>query len=192
MILYFSSDLFLSQTDLQLDDTPSPDKELVIVEALAQALKAMGGEYVLPFRFKNDRGKRTSHHLVFVSKGFRGYEVMKEVMAEESSTTEQGVPTFEYNPATQRQPLLFELSRPLDDLGSMLLDEFAGQTLTRREIYEKHSVGKRYIAENYRQVLLDLEAAGMIEAFPPANERPKYRGKPSLHETKVKISFPVL
>ena len=40
-----------------------------IVKA-AQALKEMGGKYVLPFSFKNESGKRTSHNLVFVSKAF--------------------------------------------------------------------------------------------------------------------------
>jgi hypothetical protein len=42
---------------------------------------------------------------------------------------------LKYNPATQAQPLLFELARPLDELENMLLDEFAGQTLTRVEVF---------------------------------------------------------
>ncbi|MEQ9414065.1 MAG: three-Cys-motif partner protein TcmP, partial [Cyclobacteriaceae bacterium] len=47
----------------------SPDvRELIIVEELTQALKDMGGQYVLPFRFRNSKGSRTSHHLFFVSK----------------------------------------------------------------------------------------------------------------------------
>ena len=160
------------------------------VEMLSQSLKNMGGNYVLPFRFKNDKGNRTSHYLIFVSKHFKGYETMKGIMAKESSSFEQSVPSFEYAPATVRQPFLFELSRPLDDLEDMLLTEFAGQTLTRREIYEQHSVDRPFISQNYREVLLKLEEEGRIVTNPPADERKKYRGRPSLHEEKVQIRFP--
>ncbi len=173
----------------KLELVKADERELVIVETLAQSLKAMGGEYVLPFRFKNARGTRTSHHLIFVSKHFKGYETMKQVMAEESSSHEQGVPSFEYNPATERQPLLFELNRRLDELGDMLLNEFAGQSLTMHEIYEKHSVGRPYIERNYKAVLIELEIAGRIKADPPVEKRRPYKGKPSF-ANDVNVSFP--
>src|SRR5262245_25132662 len=64
-----------------LDGLTPSQRELTIVEELCQAIKATGRRFVLPFRFKNDSGTRTSHHLIFVSKGFRGYEIMKDVMA---------------------------------------------------------------------------------------------------------------
>ena len=37
---------------------------------------------------------QVSNYLVFVSKHFKGYEIMKDIMAAESSTTEQGVPSL--------------------------------------------------------------------------------------------------
>ena len=42
---------------------------------------------------------------------------MKKIMAKESSKTEQGVASFEYNPADEQYPTLFELNRPLEELG---------------------------------------------------------------------------
>jgi len=164
------------------------ERELVIVEGISQALKDIGGNYVLPFCFKTDTGTRTSHHLIFVSKNVRGYSIMKEIMAKESSSTEQGVPLFEYNSATQYQPLLFELSRPLDDLENMLLDEFAGQTLTMEEIYNRHNVGKRYISKNYKEALRKLEQQGKIIADRPASKRRKYKGEITFGE-KVTVTF---
>lgn len=155
----------------RLEPMDPEQRELTIVEELAQALKDMGGKYVLPFRFKRDRTMRTSHHLIFVSKNFKGYEIMKDVMAVESSATEQGVPTFEYSPADARQPLLFELSRPLDALGEMLLTAFAGQTLTMEQVYKAHSVGRPFIKRNYKDALLTLEASSDVRAEPPAERR---------------------
>lgn len=169
----------------QLEPLAPQDRELLIVEHLSKALGATSGRFVLPFRFKNAQGSRTSHHLIFVSKHFRGYEIMKEIMAKESSLQEQGVPSFEYNPADKRFPLLFELNRPLDDLEEMLLDQYQAQTHTMVEIYRDHNVGRRYIKRNYKDVLKSLEAKHKIICEPPSSARRK-----NTLADSVKISFP--
>ncbi len=161
------------------------DRELFIVEELAQALKGMGGQYVLPFRFRNERGTRTSHHLIFVSKHPRGYGIMKGIMAKESTTADQGVPSFEYNPADKRMPMLFELSRPLDDLKTILLDEFAGRTLTMQQVFELHNLGRRFIKKNYKSVLSEMEAEGLVKADPAQTARRK-----GTFADSVKVTFP--
>jgi len=155
----------------EINVLPSHQRELTIVEAIGESLQELGGKYVLPFRFRSASGDRTSHHLIFASKHFRGYEIMKSIMAKESSATEQGVPSFEYNPALKTQGLLFELNRPLDELGELLLNRFAGQRLTMKEVYEAHNVGTRFIKQNYKAVLLSLEREGKIKADPPISER---------------------
>ncbi len=126
------------------------EREMTIVNELTLALKELGGEYVLPFCFKNERGVRTSHHLIFVSKHVRGYEIMKEIMAEYSSKKDQGVPSFEYNQADERYRFLFELTRPLDELTRMLLTDFAGRSMRMKEVYEEHHVGRPYVKRNYK------------------------------------------
>jgi len=158
---------------IKLNDISSQDRELAIIEELAESLKKMGGKYVLPFRFRDERGTRTSHHLIFVSKNFRGYEIMKDIMAKESSEIQQGVPSFEYNPASRQYPLLFELSRPLDDLGDMLLSKYAGCKLTMEKIYEEHNVGTPYVSKNYKDILKKLELEEKIVCVPPASKRKK-------------------
>ena len=149
----------------------SGEREAAIVESLAEALKEMGGEYILPFRFKNKKG-RTSHHLVFVSKHFKGYEIMKDVMASESSAAPQGVPSFEYDPASS-EPLLFSRQHTLEDLKKGLLEHFAGRRLTMYQVYEEHSAGRPFIKKNYKQALMELEEDGQISARPPATDRRK-------------------
>jgi three-Cys-motif partner protein len=49
-------------------------REATIVNELALALKDFGHRFVLPFCFKNESGKRTTHHLILVTKSFKGYE----------------------------------------------------------------------------------------------------------------------
>jgi len=150
----------------RLSDLAPEERELVIVEELSKALQSHGERYVLPFRFRTEKGNRTSHHLIFVSKHFKGYEIMKGIMAKESTEATQGVPSFEYNPALRRQPLLFELSRPIAELAEMLLVEFSGQTLTMHDIYFRHNVGRKYVSKNYKDVLLELEQKGQIQTEP--------------------------
>ena len=169
----------------QLVPLTPEQRELTIVEELCKALRELGPEYVLPFRFRDVRGSRTSHHLIFVSKHFRGYEIMKEIMTKESSAADQGVANFEYNPvdaqmATQ-QPLLFELSRPLDDLGDMLLRDFVGQRIEMIDIYKRHNIGRPYIKKHYKDVLKQLEEQQKITAS---------RHRKSTFADHVQVTFP--
>jgi hypothetical protein len=173
----------------QLETLSSNDRESLIVEELAHALRDMGGNFVLPFTFKNECGSRTTHHLFFVTKHFRGYEVMKEIMAQESSERLQGVASFEYSLVAERFPMLFELTRPLDDLEAMLLDSFAGQRLSMRSIYEHHSVGRPYIKSNYKKILAAMESTHKIETTPPAEQRRKRKGEVTFAD-EVIVTFP--
>ena len=155
---------------IKLNSLPPERRELAIVEELCQALRDLGPSYVLPFRFKDIRGTRTSHHLIFVSKAFKGYEIMKDIMAKESSSTVQGVASFEYNVVDSQlrayQPLLFQLSQPIELLGDMLLQEFAGQSLKMIDIYQRHNVDRPYIKSNYKHALIKLEEEKKIESSP--------------------------
>lgn len=165
----------------------SDERELTIINEVAQALKDLGGTYMLPFRFRTEKGSRTSHHLIFVSKHFRGYEIMKDVMAKLSSENNEGVSTFEYNPASIRQPLLYLFRpQPLSELRQALLKSFAGQTLTTLEIYEQHSVDTPFLKKNYKQVLQELEAEGLITV----TTRPDKKRKKGSFADHLIVAFP--
>jgi three-Cys-motif partner protein len=145
-----------------LEGLDSTARELTIVERLSIALNPGGTRFVLPFRFRQAT-ERTSHHLIFVTKNFRGYDIMKKIMAKESSTTDQGVPSLEYSPADASTPLLFSLQRPLDGLANELALKFAGTTMSMIQIYDAHHVDTPFIKRNYKDALLALEAAKRIQ-----------------------------
>ena len=151
------------------------NRELIIIEELCQALKEYGSRYVLPFRFRNNKGEKTSHHLIYVSKNPKGYGIMKDIMAKESTNNNQGVPTFAYNPADflPQQTLLFKLSRPLDDLKDELKIKYAGKKLTMKQIYDDHNVDTPYISKNYKEALLYLYENKEIEAISKKGKPPK-------------------
>lgn len=149
------------------------ERELTIIEEFGIAINEMGFKYVLPFSFKDESGKKTSHYLIFISKNEKGYTIMKNIMAKYSSESNQGVPSFQYCAATMKQQFLFSFNRPLDDLSQMLLDEFKGQSLTMGEIFKRHNIGKPFIDKNYKDVLCKMERKGLIKANHPWSERRK-------------------
>jgi len=164
-------------------------REAYVLENLAIALKDLGAKFVLPFKFRRADGSRTSHSLVFVTKNVKGYEIMKDIMARESSTEDQGVASFAYSPADARTPLLFSLARPLEALADDLAKSFAGRTLTMDQVYQGHHVDTPFIRRNYKEALGDLESAGRVQCDPPADRRRKVGGKPTFGDS-VRIAFP--
>lgn len=160
-------------------------REAAVLEALANEIKALGGKYVLPFTFRNSTGTRTSHKLIFVSKHFKGYEIMKDIMAKESSTEDEGVPSFAYSPADASMPLLFSLAQPLSKLKSDLLHKFAGRTLSLSSIYEEHSVDTPYIQKNYRTIIGSLEKDGGVSVYSTKGQR-----RAGTYPDHVMITFP--
>ncbi len=164
-------------------------REALILEHMLMALQDMGGRYVLPFRFK--RGIRTSHFLIFVSKAFKGFEVMKDIMAKESSTHDDGVASFAYAPAEQDTPILMGFLQPTRILKQSLLERFAGRTIRAAAVYKEYEDIEltRFLKKDYKRVLNELEAEGQIEADPPAFARPKRGGNPTFSDDTI-VTFP--
>ncbi len=160
------------------------ERELTIIDEMKNALIEMGGKHVMPFRFRNAAGNRTTHHLFFVSKAFRGFSIMRDVMYKHSHKA-GSLARFEYNPVDAAYPDLFELVRPLGDLEDLLLADCAGKTYRIEELFETHSVGKGFVLKNYKEVLCRLEQEGKVVMDPPCP--PRRRNSLAEH---VKITFP--
>jgi len=171
----------LDSVRLKCDKAADPaERETIIIQDLCNALKENGSRFILSFRFKNDDGTRTSHHLIFLSKDFRGYDIMKDIMHKESTDKSNGIASFEYNPinlcGSKQYTLLDWISPPLDDLQDMLLREYAGKTIDFPNLYEEHSVDKPYIKKNYRDVLRALYDSEKIKAFNRKTGKPPRKG----------------
>jgi three-Cys-motif partner protein len=165
----------------EFEKTQNPwEREVIILQELCGALRQNGCRFVLPFRFKNNKGNRTSHHLIFVSKNFLGYDIMKEIMYEESSEKKNDVASFEYNPqdlAQNKLGSLFDmLSRPLEDLEKMLSQQYEGKTIHFKQLYHEHSIDKPYIKKNYKYVLRKMYEKGRIFAVNAKTGKKPLRG----------------
>lgn len=188
MVSLFGGERLLALQRECFGKTPD-EREMIVVQALCDSLRQNGSRYVLPFRFRNDSGNRTSHHLIFLSKNFLGYDIMKGIMHKECSENADCVSTFEYNPrdAHFRQGSIFDLlSTPLEKLSGMLLSEYAGKTIDFMHLYEEHSVDRPYIKKNYKDVLRKLYDEGKVAAKDPTTNKQPKKGTFS---DKMRITF---
>jgi len=145
------------------------NRERKIIETLEKALKDAYGKFVLPFCIKYDDKDKTSHYLIFVTKSFLGYDLMKQIMSKHSTDFPEGVPSFELNKRKERG--LFE--HPMRELKGALSLEYAGKTCTMDNIYKQHSIGKVYISSNYKKALCELLYEGKIVAKKPDGRSPR-------------------
>lgn len=171
------------------------ERELIIVNELAASLSNNGANYVLPFKFVDEKKDKTSHYLIFVSKHVLGYTIMKEIMWKSSSVHEDSVASFSYIPVKhlpkssyEQLDLLLDYSLPLNELGAELKKKFRGKTLKVKDIIEQHHVGTPFVQSNYREALRRLEEDGEIIAEPPANKRPVRQGVRTFGD-KVTVTF---
>jgi three-Cys-motif partner protein len=156
-------------------------RERIVLSALKKGLRELGGDYVRPFRFLRANG-RTSHYLVFVTKSFKGVEIMRDVMAGMSSSSADGVASFAYDPRVRDETQLELLSvSPLDRLAERIKRDLGGSTLTVRELFERHSSDSRFTFRNYQEALRRLEGHGHVRVTRPSG-RQSYAGRATMPE----------
>lgn len=163
---------------------PGERREDVIRDHFVRALQERGGaKWVLPFRVNRDDRKATAYYLLHCTNHPLGMRIMKEVMAGEGSAGEYAY----LGPEDRSQLFLFKTA--MEDLAQFFLDRYKGRQMTFEElIYDSYPLTKG-TAPDYRGVLLDLEERGQITMNPPAANRRRYKGRPSLPES-VRIIFP--
>ena len=165
----------------------SPAKrEALVKSSFEEALKNVKGEYSISFKFCKVDSTKTSHFIYFVSKHQLAYFFMKQSMAD-FCKTDGGIPTFKWTSDSTHRGSLFE-NWGIDALAIELEKTYKGKTITRKEIFETHSIGKPYIDSNYKDALLKLEQEAKVEVETPADKRRKIKGKVTLGEN-LKIKF---
>jgi three-Cys-motif partner protein len=167
------------------------EREKLILDEFMNSLKKIKGKYSISFKFYKEDIKKTSHFLILVTKNPLGYHIMKEIMASNSDTND-GVPTYEYNPLKKNDPiqgnLFVAVRRPMDLLCEELCQAFSGKKMTVEEIYQQHNIGKPYIKSNYKSALLRLEQQDMIITEPSKDKRRVVLGKLTMAD-KIQITF---
>ncbi len=163
-------------------------REQVVMSHLVAAMQEAGATFVTPFSFKVEDSHRSTHHLVFLSKNAKGYELMKGIMARQGTRSAEGMPYLSYvqNPTPQNFGL-FDVD-PLVELGDDLCATFQGQTVTLAEVFLQHSAKNNLLLTHYRETALRLEEERRILVNPAADKRPMMKGGRTMART-TRITF---
>ena len=153
----------------ELPDLSVQGRETLIVSEFRDALREAVAQYVLPFRFLNQRGTRTTHYLIFLTNNPLGIHIMKDIMQREGGT--EGSP-LEYSRMRETQPELptFREWR-LSQLANELAARFKGRTLSLSQLYYEHHPSMPWTFRDYQLAVMLLEKQGRIRCDPPANMR---------------------
>ena len=190
----------------------APDREKALVELYRKQLhESAEVKYTWHFKVSESEKFRTLYYLIHATNNFKGHSIMKQIMYKQGPHG-----SFAYlgprDVAERCQTRLFDIN-DIEQLKRLLLEKFAGETLTYDEIQEKMCFPwyeePPYIDKHYRQALKELEKEYQIKveritsktrglrgrdkiAFPKSNPVQislLEQFKPSLRIGKVKIHY---
>lgn len=143
-------------------------REQRIIRAIKESFQSrLVNALVLDFKFIDNHGTRTTHHIIHVSRHGLAFKGMKEVMHGHSTEKSHDVATlFEYNPA-KKNVLKFEFDEhPIEVLKRHLLMEFREQTITFKKMFYTHQTKTLSLEKEYQEAIKQLEAEGKIQTNP--------------------------
>lgn len=159
----------------------SPEKERAIVRLFVQALRSHGALFVVPFRVEAKDRDRTSHYIIHCSSHSLAFKIMKEVMGKVQTGTEAGA--FEFSTAAETGSLF----QPIEDQARERILQHLHKRPCKVTVFSQQWVlqpDDPFRASDYKRILLNLEAEGLIEVMDkhcrspaPWESRPKAAGK---------------
>lgn len=140
--------------------------DLLILEELESSLKSYDSKrikYFLPFCFKAQKRKYTSHYITFITKKIRGFSIMKDIMAKSSLKDEDGFPRYYYSESEEDQvPLQLHIN--LVQLKKNLCHDFQNEKIEFEKLVDKcDRLRYKFVRKNYIIAILELKKEGLVK-----------------------------
>lgn len=181
-------DLFTAQhyaTVLEKYQQGDESGEMIALNQFRIACQEIGAKYFLPFQMNFDKTDRISHHLIFLSKHWLGFSIMKDVMAD-YSRKQDFIPLYICRDAEETQ-CTFGIGGLMDQLEARLTRDFQGCELSVLRICENiHERGLLFTTKNVKDALVKLadEQSILVSAVGGRTRKPGTMGD------KCRIRFP--
>ncbi len=163
------------------------NRESIIVNEMAQAIKDIGINYILPFRFKFIGKERTSHYLIFASKNLTGFTIMKDIMYAIGEKDYNGIGKFEFIPSCDKQNfqqlnIIDFFNTPFEEFKQNICEKYHGRCMTVKEFIKNDISYTKFVQSQYKEALKQLETEKRILC------NPQNRKKNTMADT-VTITF---
>lgn len=162
----------------KIENQHGQNRESIVVNEMAEAVKDIGINYVLPFRFKFAGRDRTSHYLIFASKSLTGFSIMKDIMYKIGEKDYHGIGQFEFIPSCDKnnyeQLTIVDLfNTPFNDFKKTLCLKYKGSHIKVKDLINNDSPNTKFVKAQYKEALKQLETEGKIYCVPPKEKRKK-------------------
>ncbi len=159
--------------------------QLIIDNLGAEYQKILGGTvYYTAFRFQEEDIDTTSHYILHLTKGKRGFDLIKTIYNDFANvgTIFDGVNTYTFDVKQYKNPIneLFDIkSMNIDNLKRQVYETYKGTTISAFELFEGHQTSGNYCRKHYTDALRSLVDDGKLEAVYTDNKN---------HQVSVLIS----
>ena len=145
------------------------DRLEYIISNLADEFKALLKTkylYCIAFRFQEEDINTTSHYILHITKGAKGFELAKSVydkFANEDLVL-RGSNTYTFDPkkCMYNETLFGNLDEAVNDLKQLLYFDYSGKTVAALDLFINHQIRTRYSRKHYISALRKLVAEKKI------------------------------
>lgn len=148
-----------------------PERLDFILNNLGDEFRSLMGDrniYCCAFRFQEEDSHTTSHYILHVTKGLKGYELVKGVYNkyanEDLALTGSNTYTFDPKKCEGYIPM-FETNDAVETLRDTLCKEFKGKTMNALALFETHHKDSKTCREHYTAALRLAVKEGKAEAY---------------------------
>ncbi len=146
-----------------------PERLNLIIKSLGDEYQSLlgGTVYYTAFKFQEEDSDATSHYILHLTKGARGFDLIKTTYNDFANvgTVFDGVNTYTFDAKVFEKPIneLFDLnSINIDKLKDELYNSYRGKKITASELFEKHHINGLYSRNHYTEALRKLAEDGKL------------------------------
>lgn len=148
-----------------------PQRLNLIIDSLGEEYKTFLSENVFytAFKFQEEDSDGTSHYILHLTKGSRGYDLIKTIYNDFANvgTIFDGVNTYTFDAKTYGKEIneLFDLKAiNIEKLAEELLKKYKGKEISADQLFEEHHTTGLYSRSHYIQALRKLHCEEKIES----------------------------
>ena len=125
--------------------------------------------YYTAFRFQEEDIDTTSHYILHLTKGKRGFDLIKTIYNDFANvgTIFDGINTYTFDVKKINNPIaeLFDVSKQnIEILKENIYSSYKGKTITAFELFEEHQITGNYCRSHYAKALRELVEENRIKS----------------------------
>ena len=147
----------------------TPERLQLIIDNLGKEYqKILGGTvYYTAFRFQEEDIDTTSHYILHLTKGERGFDLIKTIYNDFANvgTIFDGVNTYTFDVKQYNNPIveLFDIkAMNIDNLKRQIYEKYRKTSISAYDLFEEHQITGNYCRKHYTEALRSLVDEGLL------------------------------